>query len=513
LELLKLKIANCKWKNPIVETAVMSATAKRSGKRGRIRKQSRLWRRSGLLLVSAALVVAAAGFIWHRIATTRSVATAVPIIKLPEIELGGLDPAVIRAIEKARADVEQSPRSARAWGQLGKVLLAHDIHIPASTCLAQAERLDPAQERSPYLQFYLKIVYGPKAMLDPAQARWPYLQGLALIAADPPDPGAAIEKFQRAVELGGDTPQTLRLRLGEALLGQDRLEEAEQQFLRILQLDPDNARAHLGLARVAVRRGDPTKSQGHLERILNNPHAKKAARLLLIEVQQRLGKEPSPEELEKATELPEGPAWPDPFWEEALKLKTGMKAQLYRAERLLRQGRIPEALALLQQTAKDYPDSYYAWLMLGRALTKQRSLKSAEQALRTAHKLAPDSAEARFYLGVALFYQRDYREAEELFRGATEMKPNFAAAHYNLGHCLLHKGDRAGAMESFRVALRCKADYSDAHTMVSELLLSDGHRAEAFAHARLALQFNPSDVTAKKIVQRLLMQLPVPTGP
>ena len=467
----------------------MSATAKRSGKRGRIRKQARLWRLCGVLLVGGAFVAATAGFIWHRIATTRPAATAAPIIKPPEVELGGLDPAVIRAIEKARADVEQSPRSAQAWGQLGKVLLAHDIHIPASTCLAQAERLDPVQ------------------------ARWPYLQGLALAGGDPPDPGAAVEKFQRAVELAGDTPQTLRLRLGETLLGQDRLDEAEQQFLRILQLDPDNARAHLGLARVAVRRGDPTKSQGHLERMLNNPHAKKAARLLWIEVQQRLGKEPPAEELEKATELPEGPAWPDPFWEEALKLKTGMKAQLYRAERLLRQGRIREALSLLQQTAKDYPDSYYAWLMLGRALTKQRNLKSAEEALRAAHKLAPDSAEARFYLAVALFYQRNYGEAEELFRGATEIKPNFAAAHYNLGHCLLHKGERAGAMESFRIALRCKADYSDAHTMLSELLLSDGHRAEAFTHARLALQFNPSDVTAKKIVQRLLMQLPIPTGP
>jgi tetratricopeptide (TPR) repeat protein len=469
----------------------MTTTAKKhSGKREKTRKATRVWRLAGLWVLSGLCVVAvAAGFIWHRTATTRPAANDVPIVDPPVIESGGLDPAVIRAIAKARSGVEESPRSAQAWGLLGKVLLAHDIHLPATTCLAQAERLDPAQ------------------------ACWHYLQGMALVAADPPDPAAAIEKFQRAVALGGDTPRALRLRLGEALLGQDRLEEAEQQFLRILQLDGANARAHLGLARVAVRRGDPAKSQGHLERALNDSHAKKASRLLLVEVQQRLGKQPSPDELQKAAELPEDPAWPDPFWDNTVRLKTGMKADLYRAESLLRQGRTQEALLLLQQTTQNYPDSYYAWLMLGRALTKQRNLKAAEQALRTALKLAPDSAEVQFYLGVALFHQGNFRAAEELFRGAAEAKPNFAAAHYNLGYCLVHKGDRTGAMESFRVALRCKADYSDAHTMLSGLLMGSGQLMEALTHARLALQSNPSDATAKKIVQRVLMQLGIPTGP
>jgi tetratricopeptide (TPR) repeat protein len=463
---------------------------KGSGKRRRIRAKSRLRRLSGALLIGVVLVAAATvGFIWHRIATTRAALKEMPIIEPPVVELSGLDPAVVHAIEKARTAVEQSPRSALAWGELGKVLLVHDIRIPGSTCLAQAERLDPAQ------------------------VRWPYLQGVALAAADPPDPNAAIEKFQRAVALGQDTPPTLRLRLGEALLGQDRLEEAEQQFLRILQLDEANARAHLGLARLAVRRGDLAKSQAHLERTVNDPHAKKAARLLWVEVQQRLGKELSPEELQKAAELPEGPAWPDPYWEEALKLKTGMKAHLYRAERLLRQGRNQQAIALLQQTAQDYPDSYYAWLTLGRALTKQRNLKAAEQALRTAYKLAPDSAEAQFYLGVALFYQRDYREAELLFRGAAEAKPNFAQAHYNLGHCLVEKGDRAGAIEAFRAALRCEADFADAHTSLGLQLVEIGRYAEALAHAQLALRYNPSDPTAKKLVQRFWPQIPIPIGP
>src|SRR5262249_24515009 len=161
-----------------------------------------------------------------------------------------------------RAAVEKSPRSVEAWGVLGKTLLVHDFHIPASFCLAQAERLDPAN------------------------ARWPYLQGVALAAADPPDPITAIQHFQRAVDLGGDTPDALRLHLAEALLGQDRLDEAERQFKRVLELNPANARAHLGLARLAIVRGNAADSESHVKLAMADPHSKKASRLLWVEVQQ-----------------------------------------------------------------------------------------------------------------------------------------------------------------------------------------------------------------------------------
>ena len=92
----------------------MAASAKkRSGKRENVRYKSGLWRLGGFVLAGAVLAAAgAAGFVWHRIATTRPSANEGPIIEPPVIELGGLDPAVIRAVEKARAAVEQSPRSA-----------------------------------------------------------------------------------------------------------------------------------------------------------------------------------------------------------------------------------------------------------------------------------------------------------------------------------------------------------------------------------------------------------------
>lgn len=467
----------------------MATTVKKHGTKGaRGQRKLRTWRLLGIVLGGALFAAGVAWVIGHYLVSAH-VPENEEIIQPPSLELAGIDPAVARAIERARAAVIESPRSIQAWGLLGKTLLAHDFHIPASTCLDQAERLDPAAPC------------------------WPYLQGIAFSSADPPDSGAALQKFQHAVELGGDTPDVLRLRFGEALLGQDRLDEAEQQFQRVLQSNPANARAHLDLARVAVRRGDPEKSQSHLEYALADPHVKKAARLLQVEVQQRLGKDVSAEAVRAVSQLPEDPAWPDPFWQEVSRLKTGMKVQLYRAESLLRKGRSADALGLFRQTVRDYPESYYAWLMYGRALTKQRDLKLAERALSTALKLAPDSAETQFYLGVALFLQSNHRAAEALFRSAIKAKPDFATAHYNLGGCLLQQGDRAGTYEEFRVALQCKPDYSDAHSALGDLLVQDGRYAEGLAHLRLALQYNPADATAKKVVQRLLRRMTLPTGP
>src|SRR5207253_1186304 len=131
------------------------------------------------------------------------------------------------------------------------------------------------------------------------------------------------------------------------LLSQDRLEAAEQQFQRLLNSNPAHARAHLGLARLAIRRGNPEKSLAELDRAAANPHTKKAARLLLAEVQQRLGTEFSSDAVRETAQLPDDSAWPDPYREEVARLATGMKADLRRATALLNQGQTAAAISLL----------------------------------------------------------------------------------------------------------------------------------------------------------------------
>ena len=150
--------------------------------------------------------------------------TVVPRVP-PRVDLRGADPAVIQAVRSAREKVTASPRLAAAWGHLAMVLLAHDIFADAATCFAKA------------------------AQLAPDDARWPYLRGLGLLEGNP-DPAAALPVLKTAAGLSTGEPVP-RLKFGEVLLEQGLIDEAERQFLLALELEPGNARAQLGLGRVA----------------------------------------------------------------------------------------------------------------------------------------------------------------------------------------------------------------------------------------------------------------------
>lgn len=69
--------------------------------------------------------------------------TAVP----PSVEVDGIDPAIVAAIDRARQAVVQSPRSAGAWGTLGMTLHAHNFETSAAECYAEAARLNTKEPR------------------------------------------------------------------------------------------------------------------------------------------------------------------------------------------------------------------------------------------------------------------------------------------------------------------------------------------------------------------------------
>jgi tetratricopeptide (TPR) repeat protein len=433
-----------------------------------------------LLLVTAllggVLVTTGVGFYVGRRAANTQPAPTVDL-ELPSVDWTGVDPAVRKAIDMGRTGVRQSPHSAPAWGRLGMILAAHNFATEANACFAQAEQLDPRE------------------------ARWPYYLGTELCANDPE---VAIAKLQRAVELKDGRFNRARLRLGELLFRQGRLDEAEEQFRQVLRQNPESAQAHLNLARIAREQGNLQTSLKHLGRSMEGVYTRKASHLLAAEIQRRLGDQSAAAlERRQAAKLPKDPDWPDPMFEEIMPLRVGKQARLGAAAQLISQGHYREAAALLQGIVHDYPDSDWAWLLLGRAFLGQNDLPAAVAPLRTAAKLAPASMEAHFYLGVVLLLQGKPQDAAACFRQATAIKPDFAEAHHNLAHCLLRQGDRTGAIEAFRAALNCKPNYVEAHLDLAEALAQEGKNADAVVHVRYAAQLNPSNPKAKKLLEQL----------
>ncbi len=439
------------------------------------------------LLAGALLAVALGVILWREVFSPRGTARDVPLAEVPAIDQPDIDPAVLRLISGARSAVVKAPRSAEAWGRLGKVFLAHEFFDEARACFAQAEALDPGEPR------------------------WPYHQGTILSQGEP---DAAIPKLQRAVKRCGNDPDAPRLRLAEILLVQGHPGDAEDQWQRLLRRDPAHARAHLGLARLAYQSGNLDQCMAHLNFALNGSRTRKAAHFLLAEVYERRGnKGDAEQESRRAAALPEDEGWPDRFDEEVKQLRTGRQVFLARADRLMRAGRVAEAIALLQQTVKDYPDSSGGWLLLGTALLAKQDLGGAEEALRTASRLASDSVEIPFYLGNVRFLRVDHREAAAYFRQAVQLKPDFALAYNNLGQCLMRLGDRDGAIGAFRAAVTCKPDYADAHVNLGDLLVQAGQGAEALAHLRDAAQLEPRDPRSKKLLGQVLRSIPFSVGP
>src|SRR5262245_51121550 len=112
-------------------------------------------RRRGMALLAAAAVTLGLGWLgWQYFA---------PAPPLPD--LTNCDPEVTNAIEAARANVRLWPWSAERWGQLGILLLAHDMNAEALTCLAHAEEYDPADMRWPYYQGLIFLMDNPEAAL------------------------------------------------------------------------------------------------------------------------------------------------------------------------------------------------------------------------------------------------------------------------------------------------------------------------------------------------------------
>lgn len=392
------------------------------------------WRRARRFVLPSATALAA-------LALGASLYTWLAAPAPPAVSFGDADPAVVRAIEEARAEVWWRPRAAAAWGRLGQVLSAHAYKAEANRCFAQAERLDAD---------------------DP---RWPYLQGLSLQSDDP---GAALDHLRRAVARCDREPDAPRLLLGELCLQQGQLDEADEHFQHILRHDPANARAHLGLGRLALARGRPRDAVAHLQRSAPGRLTQKASAVLLAQAHHQLGdKEAAAGARGRAVELPNDPPWPDPFLEEVQALRAGKQARLARLHTLQRQGRRDEALALARQLEYEYPDLY--WLVEGREQRARGDLPAAARALAKAAELAPESVDAHFDLGQVRLEQGDYAAAAASFRRVTELEPSYGPAHLRLGRCLRQQGDAAAALRALQTAVRYMPHDAEARRELDEV--------------------------------------------
>jgi tetratricopeptide (TPR) repeat protein len=328
-----------------------------------------------------------------------------------DLTLSDVDPDLAATVQESMDRIGQAPNSSEAWGHMGCLLIANGLASKqAMLCLEKAERLDPTN------------------------LRWPYFQGVQLSRTDP---NGAIRKLRRAVQIAGSHATPQRLRLAEMLLGQDLLDEAEEQLSLVLGSHPNHPQAKLGLARVALRRGNAADAQRLAKDVQPIPPVQKSRQVLLTEIYQRLGDAQMADESAKvANRLPNDPPWPDPLIAEVVQLRQGLRPRLAYADNLLAQNKPDEAIQSLEGTIAQYPKSDWGHLLMGRALLEKNDLDAAQVSFSQAIQLNDSAVEAMYYLATTHLLKKDESGAEKWYRAAITRKPDFAMAHYNLGHAL-----------------------------------------------------------------------------
>lgn len=150
------------------------------------------------------------------------------------------------------------------------------------------------------------------------------------------------------------------------------------------------------------------------------------------------------------------------------------------------------------------PANGRAMLFWAEELKRQGRMAEALTVLETNIRAKPDSAEMLNNLAVSLFQAGRQPEAFQRVRRALELNPQLADGHVNLGTMLLQTGQFAAALESLAQALQLGRETADVRNFTGLCLIGLGRPAEAKPQFERALQLNPNHKDARANLAVLL---------
>jgi tetratricopeptide (TPR) repeat protein len=291
---------------------------------------------------------------------------------------------------------------------------------------------------------------------------------------------------------------------------QKRLDEAETLFLRALRIDNQLVSAHMNLALLYLLKGLPDKTISELREVIrlepdNKEAAYKLARLLLSGG--RIG------ECVDFIEKTKKSSASTPFLLAVLGDAYLTKGDAERAEEaylmaLNQQGDLADALLGLAQTAALKKDARTAAVYLSRAnqlaagspdllfkfgvvAMKLQVYEEARSALDQATKLAPGQAAYWIALGAVWLKRPDVFEAEQAFRRAIALQPDNAQAQMYLGYALLNQ-----------------KKYPEARFYLEKSIKGDPNTTESFYYLGLIAQEQSEDERAVEFLEKAIKLSP-----
>jgi len=377
--------------------------------------------------------------------------------EIPQVNIAGLPRETQEQVAQAYAVARKQPQDADAVGMLGMLLDTYHRSEDATLCYRRAH------------------------LLAPAAFKWLYYWGSLLLREN--KMGGALPILTTALRL---EPEYLpaRLKVGEALLGAGKTEEAGKIYEGILKDYPDTAEAFYGLGRVKAALGDQAGAAELYGQACQLFPTYGAAHYGLAMAYRKLGRI---EEAEEQANLHEHnnyivPPLADPLRDELRALDMSAATHLERGVQLEQVGRIDDAIAQTEKALRLDPSLVKAHVNLLILYARAGKPKEAEEHYKAVLAVNPDEFPDAYYnYGVLLLREGKFEEAEKAFRKTLAISPSNDAAHDNLGYLLEREGKLSEAAAEYRTAIEINPASRQAHFKLGRILVNQKQYREGIA--------------------------------
>jgi len=151
-------------------------------------------------------------------------------------------------------------------------------------------------------------------------------------------------------------------------------------------------------------------------------------------------------------------------------------------------GRLEEARAVLEETARKNPRFAQPWISLAEVRIKEGKLGDATAAYDHVLQIAPDHVEALRGLGDLAFVQQNVDEAARRYGRILDVEPGDAGAMTKLGVVRMRSGRAAEAIALFRRAIEREPKNGEALLYLAGALASSGQPNDALPFFERALE-------------------------
>ena len=356
--------------------------------------------------------------------------------------MAGVEASLQERIRASYASLTSAQRSqasdvdlGRAYGQVGKLLLAAELYDQAEPFLLNA------------------------AALEPGEIAWPYFLAHAYRLKFQPD--RAIARYQDVLRVKPDHVPAL-VWLGTMHVDNGRADLAEPLLTKAVSLEPRSAAALFELGKAALASGDPARAVTQLEAALAADPGADGVHYALAMAYRARGDEQ----------------------------RAAAHVRLWKDERLYPADPLMSEITDLLKTAVVFE-------IRGTQAMDDRKWTEAVALFREGLKVAPRDATLHQNLGTALYLAGDPRSAEAEFEEAVRLLPGYAKPLFSLGVLMEERGRDAEAIDHFSRAVAADPTMVNARASLADALRRSGKLDAAIAEYLAIIKIDPSASDAR----------------